>query len=75
VVEPEGRSQEVFEEYLRKRGVDIAFARLAPLKLLVPPFSPPRFALRQHWHRRYHKDARNIWLRAMILALFNEATD
>jgi len=103
VVQAEGRSQEVFEEYLRKLGVQrrvvlhvphfmsiplviaksdlvvtvplavgVAFARLTPVKLVRPPFALPRFDLKQHWHRRYHKDARNIWLRAMMMTLFNE---
>lgn len=106
VVQAEGRSQEVFEEYLRKLGVQrkvvltvphfmsiplviaksdlvvtvplavgVAFAKLAPLKMVSPPFALPRFALKQHWHRRFHKDPRNIWLRAMVTTLFNSEHD
>jgi DNA-binding transcriptional LysR family regulator len=102
VVQAEGRSQEVFEEYLKKLGlqrrvvlhvphfmsvplviaqsdlvvtvpmvVGIAFAKLSTLKLVKPPFALPRFALKQHWHRRFHKDARNMWLRGMMMTLFN----
>jgi DNA-binding transcriptional LysR family regulator len=102
VVQAEGRSQEMFEEYLRKHGIQrrvvlhvphfmsiplviaksdlvvtvpralgSAFASLSPLKLVKPPFALPQFPLKQHWHRRFHKDARNIWLRAMIMTLFN----
>jgi DNA-binding transcriptional LysR family regulator len=36
------------------------------------PFTPPVFALRQHWHKRYHHDAANKWLRAMMLELFQD---
>jgi DNA-binding transcriptional LysR family regulator len=102
VVQAEGRSQEVFEEYLRKQGIQrrvvlhiphcmsippviaksdlvvtvpravgVAFEGLAPLRLLRPPFALPRIPLKQHWHRRFHKDARNVWLRTMMMTLFN----
>jgi DNA-binding transcriptional LysR family regulator len=106
VVQAEGRSQEVFEEYLRKQGIErrvvlnmphfmslplviaksdlivtvplavgTSFAQLAPLKLLAPPFELPRFDLKQHWHRLFHKDPRNVWMRSVIAALFNESQD
>jgi hypothetical protein len=42
---------------------------------MEPPFPSPRIELRQHWHRRVHKDARSIWLRKVISNLFNAATD
>jgi DNA-binding transcriptional LysR family regulator len=45
------------------------------LKSIEPPFPSPRIELRQHWHKRVHKDARGIWLRRLISGLFNEATD
>ena len=45
------------------------------LKAMEPPFPSPRIELRQHWHRKVHKDARNIWLRKLVNRLFNEATD
>ncbi len=49
----------------------------APYKLRVmpTPFPSPRIALRQHWHAKFHKDARNIWLRDIISRLFNATTD
>jgi len=31
--------------------------------------------LRQHWHMKFHKDARNVWLRALVGELFNATTD
>ena len=45
------------------------------LKSMELPFPSPRIELRQHWHRRVHKDARNLWLRKVVSKLFNEATD
>jgi DNA-binding transcriptional LysR family regulator len=105
-VQAEGRSQEVFEQYLRKHGIErrvvlhvphfmsiplviaksdlivtvplavgASFAQFTGLKLLRPPFSLPSFELKQHWHRRFHKDARNTWARGMIASLFNERQD
>jgi DNA-binding transcriptional LysR family regulator len=106
VVQAEGRSQEVFEQYLRKHRIErrvvlnvphfmsiplviaksdliatvplavgTSFAKFTPLKLVKPPFELPRFDLKQHWHRRFHKDARNVWLRSVIASLFNESQD
>ena len=45
------------------------------LKRIKPPFDSPTIELKQHWHRKYHKDARSIWLRAVVSSLFNDATD
>jgi DNA-binding transcriptional LysR family regulator len=45
------------------------------LKSMEPPFASPRIELRQHWHRKVHKDARNIWIRKLVSDLFNESTD
>jgi DNA-binding transcriptional LysR family regulator len=45
------------------------------LKTMEPPFPSPRIELRQHWHRKVHKDARNIWLRKLVSRLFNQETD
>jgi hypothetical protein len=42
---------------------------------MEPPFASPRIELRQHWHRKVHKDARNIWIRKVVSDLFNESTD
>lgn len=107
VVHAEGRSQEVFEQYLRRQrihrnvvlqvphfmsipyviasgdlivtvplAVGTAFAATdSQLKLVTPPFDIPRFDLKQHWHRRFHKDSRNRWLRAQVALLFNDRTD
>ena len=45
------------------------------LKVIQPPFPSPRIELRQHWHRKFHRDARSVWLRKLLSSLFNEATD
>ena len=36
------------------------------------PFEPPRIALKQFWHRKFHDDARNAWLRGVFCRLFQE---
>jgi DNA-binding transcriptional LysR family regulator len=45
------------------------------LRVLQTPFPSPRIALRQHWHTKFHKDARSIWLRDIVGRLFNATTD
>jgi len=45
------------------------------LKTIGLPFPSPRIELRQHWHRKVHKDARNMWLRRVVVDLFNPGTD
>lgn len=47
-------------------------ARIASVKLLAPPIALPRFAIKQHWHERYHQDPANRWLRSVIADLFLE---
>jgi len=47
------------------------FSRVgANLRVVGLPFEPPRIALKQFWHRKYHRDARNRWLRALVCRLF-----
>ncbi|MDX3906029.1 MAG: LysR family transcriptional regulator [Pigmentiphaga sp.] len=45
---------------------------LAPRNVRIHPlpFHSPVFPLRQHWHKRYHHDALNRWLRAAMQSLF-----
>jgi len=47
-------------------------ARIASVKLLAPPFPLPAFAIKQHWHARFHHDPGNRWLRSLIAQLFLE---
>lgn len=42
----------------------------ARIRCVRPPFDPPRIDLKQFWHRKFHHDARNGWLRALICRLF-----
>ena len=53
------------------------FARLAPEQFAVatPPFEVAGFDVKQHWHRKFHHDARSRWLRAQVAELFNDETD
>jgi DNA-binding transcriptional LysR family regulator len=53
------------------------FARLAPQQFAVamPPFEVAGFDVKQHWHRKFHSDARNRWLRLQVAELFNDASD
>lgn len=34
--------------------------------IVETPLQLPRFALRQHWHPRYHHDEANSWLRRLV---------
>jgi len=43
-----------------------------PVQLLEPPFELPSYAVKQHWHERFHADAGNAWLRRTLAQLFNE---
>ena len=47
----------------------------ASIVLVEPPLPLPRFDLRQHWHRKFHNDARTVWLRSLVAELFNDALD
>ncbi|MDM0044731.1 LysR family transcriptional regulator [Variovorax dokdonensis] len=41
-----------------------------PVKLVEPPFALPHYAVKQHWHARFHADDGNIWLRRTMAQLF-----
>jgi DNA-binding transcriptional LysR family regulator len=103
VVRAEGRSQEVFERFLERRGITrrvalstphfmsipsivarsdliatvplalgVTIARFKEIRLVHGPFAPPRFDLRQHWHRKYANDAASKWLRGVIAGMFTD---
>jgi DNA-binding transcriptional LysR family regulator len=42
----------------------------ANVRMVGLPFEPPRIPLKQFWHRKFHHDQRNAWLRARVCALF-----
>ncbi|MEX3955795.1 LysR family transcriptional regulator [Trinickia sp. EG282A] len=50
-------------------------AEHASITLAEPPLALPRFDLKQHWHRKFHNDARTIWLRGIVAELFNDEHD
>jgi DNA-binding transcriptional LysR family regulator len=51
------------------RAVAAFFSGLVSLQVLDPPIDVPEFAVKQYWHRRFHHDARVMWLRAVISEL------
>ena len=49
---------------------------LANIKMMSLPMADvPQIVLRQHWHRRFHKDPRSQWLRKLMAELFSQASD
>jgi DNA-binding transcriptional LysR family regulator len=49
-----------------------AFARVLPVKLLTHPVKIPPFQVNQYWHRRFHQDPANQWLRTNFARQFRE---
>jgi DNA-binding transcriptional LysR family regulator len=47
-----------------------ALMHSANVKTLKPPINFPSYAVKQHWHERYHHDPRNQWLRSVVAELF-----
>ena len=52
------------------RHIGETLARSNSLSVFRCPVAVEGFAVRQHWHARYHQDAANRWLRATVVALF-----
>ena len=48
------------------------FAKTSPVRTFKPPIEFPAYSIKQHWHERFHRDARNKWLREMVAGLFLE---
>jgi DNA-binding transcriptional LysR family regulator len=46
------------------------FASYGTVRVVTPPVALPRFALKQHWHSRFHHDPAIIWLRGMLKEAF-----
>ncbi|MET3495300.1 LysR family transcriptional regulator [Variovorax boronicumulans] len=42
-----------------------------PVKLLEMPFALADYAVKQHWHERFHADPGNAWLRRTLAQLFS----
>jgi DNA-binding transcriptional LysR family regulator len=49
-------------------------AKLGDMKVYTCPVPIPKFAVKQHWHVRYHYDAGNRWLRNTLASLFLQHT-
>lgn len=47
-----------------------AFAQHGHFKMLTLPFELPASVIRMHWHKRFHEDAGNVWLRGVISSKF-----
>jgi DNA-binding transcriptional LysR family regulator len=53
------------------RGIGEILARSGELRLLECPVKIPSYAVKQHWHARYHHDLGNRWLRGACAELFS----
>ena len=49
-----------------------AFAKILPLRLMPHPLKIPPFQVNQYWHRRFHQDPANQWLRGNFARLFKQ---
>ena len=47
-----------------------SLARNAALKVQPLPVKSPTFAVKQFWHRRFHQDPGNRWVRGVVRGLF-----
>jgi len=54
------------------RRLGEALAQQERVSLYPPPVALPAFAVKQHWHERYHSDAGNAWLRQALAGLHAE---
>lgn len=48
------------------RRLGEALAQQERVQLLDPPVALAAFAVKQHWHERFHADPANIWLRQVL---------
>lgn len=55
------------------RLIGQTLVRASGLKMIDCPIPLPGFAVKQHWHARYHHDAGNRWLRIVCAQLFQHA--
>ncbi|MGF6272656.1 DNA-binding transcriptional LysR family regulator [Massilia sp. UYP11] len=45
------------------------------VQILALPFDLPSYAVKQHWHDRFHAEPGNIWLRRTVADLFRDFSD
>lgn len=55
------------------RHIGTTLAQANQLALHSCPFRVEGFAVRQHWHARYHQDAGSRWLREVVAQLFGHS--
>ena len=48
------------------RRLGESLAQQERVRLLDPPVALPDFAVKQHWHERFHADVANVWLRGTL---------
>jgi len=48
------------------RRLGEALVQQERVRLLEPPVPLPPFAVKQHWHERFHSDVANAWLRRTL---------
>jgi DNA-binding transcriptional LysR family regulator len=51
------------------RRLGEALAQQERVRAYAPPVDLPPFAVKQHWHERFHSDAGNAWLRQTLAEL------
>jgi DNA-binding transcriptional LysR family regulator len=52
----------------------MAWLALGGIKVVATPMKVPVVEVHQFWHRRMHKDAAHMWLRAQVFDLFGEGS-
>jgi DNA-binding transcriptional LysR family regulator len=45
------------------------------IRIAQPPLRIPQIDLKQHWHRKFHNDAKVMWLRSLVATLFTDESD
>lgn len=50
--------------------IAVAFADIAGLRAVSPPFNIPPIPLKQYWCERQHRDPGHVWLRQIVAELF-----
>ncbi|WP_338759458.1 LysR family transcriptional regulator [Massilia sp. METH4] len=53
------------------RELATKFAGYKSIRMVPTPMPVPPFAIRQHWHPRFHHDAANMWLRQQVKGTFD----
>jgi DNA-binding transcriptional LysR family regulator len=54
------------------RRLGETLTRQEDVRVLEPPVALPPFAVKQHWHERFHADAGNAWLRGTLAELLRD---